>query len=424
MVILLQFCLFEIVEAQNRRYIRSHEYMAMLEKQDSNVAKQRQFLEEKIEATYRSVKVPINPVIPVIFHVFYHTDAQKIAASVLMDQIDALNRDFGYTVNNFTHEAIENEGFNQVRNHIGLQFCMPSFSKDSSAINYYPIKNATWQFDNAMKDPNKGGIRPWNPQQFMNVYILDLHDTLAVAGYAQMPGGADSTDAIVMDYRFIGNAKAPYNKGRTLVHLVGNWLGLYSIWGVGGCNGPGDYVLDTPPHNAPNFGCPQYQHLSTCGQKTRIVEQTMNLMDASDDECLAFFTTIQKYRLHACLQLARSKLIKQEFNCRESEKANASTSKTNITKIVGTATQILSNEVLVYPNPGNNFVHIQLNLSQSTPFRVQITDLNGREIYQNEYQNGKQNIRLPTRNWQNGIYYLSIIQKNTLIHSEKMAIQH
>jgi hypothetical protein len=115
-----------------------------------------------------------------------------------------------------------------------------------------------------------------------------------------MPGGPSATDGIVLDYRFLGSlgtVKAPYDQGKTLTHLVGNYLGLNDLWGNGHC--ADDLVDDTPPHNAPNFGCPGYRHISTCDDNP--VEMTMNFMDNTDDACMYMFTAGQVRRMRAAL---------------------------------------------------------------------------------------------------------------------------
>ncbi|MFL1894494.1 M43 family zinc metalloprotease [Aquimarina sp. 2-A2] len=50
---------------------------------------------------------------------------------------------------------------------------------------------------------------------------------------------------------------APFDKGRTATHEVGQWLNLRHIFGKGGCS-IDDYVSDTPVSNIPNDGYPSY----------------------------------------------------------------------------------------------------------------------------------------------------------------------
>jgi len=378
--------------------------MAWLENQDSDLSANRAALETTVQNTFTKVQVPSTLTIPVIFHILYNEDAERVSEAQIYNQLDALNRDFGFTSSSFTHEALTQEGFDAVSNHIGIEFCLPQFGSDSIAINYYPVARKDWQFDNAMKNTTTQGVLPWNPQQFLNIYIVDLHDTLAVAGYAQMPGAADSTDAIVIDYRFVGNAEAPYDMGRTLVHLVGNWMGVYSIWGV------------------------DDQHLSSCQHDKLVVEQTMNFMDSSDDACLSMWTTGQKYRFFAFLQAARGNLIKHTFSC-ESRPNNIKPELVQ-NKISPTVqlkidpTQFLADGVKVYPNPARTYIQLQLSLKLINPISIQVTDLNGQLIYQQQTAPSTGTIRLATADWLTGIYLLSIHQNGQLIHAEKVAIQH
>lgn len=121
-----------------------------------------------------------------------------------------------------------------------------------------------------------------------------------VSGYAQMPGGSAETDGIVIDYRFFGNSgfsNTAFTEGRTLTHLIGNYLGLYDLWGEFPC--ADDYVEDTPIHNAPNSECYPHQHVSTC--EGNPIEMTMNFMDNSPDACAYLFTMGQKIRMQTFL---------------------------------------------------------------------------------------------------------------------------
>jgi hypothetical protein len=78
-----------------------------------------------------------------------------------------------------------------------------------------------------------------------------------ILGYAQFPGGASSTDGVVIDSKYLGTtgtAAFPFNLGRTATHEVGHWMNLRHIWGDATCGS--DLVSDTPTHNAANSGVP------------------------------------------------------------------------------------------------------------------------------------------------------------------------
>jgi hypothetical protein len=52
-----------------------------------------------------------------------------------------------------------------------------------------------------------------------------------ILGYAQFPGGASSTDGVVVDSKYLsGSGAFPYNLGRTMTHEVGHWMNLRHIW--------------------------------------------------------------------------------------------------------------------------------------------------------------------------------------------------
>ena len=181
---------------------------------------------------------------------------------------------------------------------MSLRFQLNESLRDRS-INFIESKRDCWPLDNSIKDKEKGGTPPIDPGTNINIWVADLGGESR--GYAQMPGGPDETDGIVIDYRFLGidgSAVAPYNKGKTLTHLIANYLNLHSIWGEGFCKD--DRVKDTPIHNTPNFGCPKYKHITTCSDDI-VTEMTINFMDNTDDACTTMFTQGQRNRIYANL---------------------------------------------------------------------------------------------------------------------------
>ncbi|MEO8533317.1 MAG: M43 family zinc metalloprotease, partial [Flavobacterium sp.] len=160
-------------------------------------------------------------------------------------------------------------------------------------------KSATktsWGTNDAMKKTAQGGLAPTSPTTKLNLWSCAIGG--GILGYAQFPGGASSTDGVVIDSKYFGlsgSANAPFNLGRTGTHEVGHWMNLRHIWGDATCGS--DLVSDTPTHNEENYGVPAYPHYSTCSGTP--VEMTMNYMDYTDDNAMYMFSTGQKNRMAA-----------------------------------------------------------------------------------------------------------------------------
>lgn len=220
--------------------------------------------------------------IPVIFHVIYRTNSENIPDSQLQDQIEILNEDFN--MNNPGRSTIPNE-FASVESNVGIRFVL----EDVIRVNN---RKRRWSPDDSMKFTSRGGSNVVNPQQFLNIWIVNNmpYQGGNILGYAQFPGGSWSTDGVVLDYRVTGNTAWGFT-GRTATHEVGHWLNLRHIWGDGGCSAS-DFVADTPSAAYNYTGCPSYPQ-SSCGSN----DMTMNFMDYSNDECLNLFTEGQKNRM-------------------------------------------------------------------------------------------------------------------------------
>lgn len=111
-------------------------------------------------------------------------------------------------------------------------------------------------------------------------------------------------DSVVLHYDTLpGGQNDNYSQGRTLVHEVGHWLGLFHTF-EGGCDGDalddGDGVQDTPKEAEPAFGCEAGRNSCPDDQGDDPVH---NFMDYSTDCCLYQFTKGQRERmiLHAGL---------------------------------------------------------------------------------------------------------------------------
>ncbi|CAN5244419.1 hypothetical protein BH23BAC1_BH23BAC1_13180 [soil metagenome] len=256
--------------------------------------------------------------IPIIVHVVHNGEpvgqGTNISAAQVQAQIEVLNEDF--------RRMVGTNGFNTspVGADIEIEFCLAALDQNGNVmaepgINRYNGRRATW-----VRNDIEGILKPatnWDPNQYYNIWTLSLGgEDERILGYAQFPsqsglpgipvnGGPAATDGVVVSFRQFGSSdkgnfpvmQAPYNKGRTLTHETGHWLGLRHIWGDGGC-GADDFVTDTPESDQPNRGCPQGR--VSCGT----VDMVQNYMDYTDDGCMNIFTQGQKTRMRAVIELS------------------------------------------------------------------------------------------------------------------------
>lgn len=344
-------------------------------------------------------------VLPLVFHIISRSGETAPDITQVQSQIDALNRDFDKKSYKSKHVADSIEKFAAKVTDPEIQFCLalqdPS-GKATTGINYIQSTSTAWGMSQDIKLGNKGGVSPWNPTQYINVWVANLGST--TSGYAQMPGGPTETDGIVIDFQFFGmngTTKAPYNQGKTLTHLIGNYLNLYDLWGP--CYCCDDEVSDTPIHNAPNYGkTDEFKHVSLCLGNG--VELSMNFMDNTDDDWMYMFTTGQKSRMQSILadNGYRSSLVNNNSACNkksiELENRNA-----------------LITNVSIYPNPTSGDFTIAIQSSKmEINLGIEAIDPIGRIVKEEKIKvkEGIYKSIWKTNGWPAGIYTIKIVGKN------------
>jgi PKD repeat protein len=266
--------------------------------------------------------------IPVVFHIVHNGEpvgsGTNLSVAQVQAQIAVLNEDF--------RRLQGTPGYNDdpAGADIEIEFCLSPLDENGlnlsePGIHRYNGNKASWsrtEIENQLKP-----ITIWNPNLFYNIWSLKFSTADAnLLGYAQFPdqsgltglpaSGPASTDGVVVRYQSIGSAdkgtfpvmEAPYNKGRTLTHETGHWLGLRHIWGDGNC--AEDFVSDTPPASGPSSGCPIGR--VSCGGPNMVE----NYMDYSYDACMNIFTQGQKVRMLAVMEVSpRRKTLTQASLC-------------------------------------------------------------------------------------------------------------
>nr|WP_309758153.1 zinc metalloprotease [Flavobacterium sp.] len=224
--------------------------------------------------------------IPVVVNVLYNTAAENISLTQIQSQIDVLNADFNATNSDFNSTPAL---FSGVAANVGITFVLETVNRKATS-------KSSWGTRDAMKKTKQGGLDPTSPTTKLNMWACTIGG--GILGYAQFPGGATTTDGVVIDSKYFGlsgSGAYPYNLGRTATHEVGHWMNLRHIWGDATCGS--DLVSDTPTHDSANYGVPAYPHYSTCTGTP--VEMTMNYMDYTDDRGMYMFSNGQKTRMAA-----------------------------------------------------------------------------------------------------------------------------
>jgi len=291
-------------------------------------------------AAGRNIQTVYN--IPVVVHVIHNGDAvgvgENITNAQVLSQIAVLNQDYRRMVPtpggaNSTGLAVDCE----------INFCMAQTSPTGTLtnginrLNIAPTTNSvanTGSFGGGADWETRADVETmktttqWDPTNYFNFWVIRVGgNTLQnsgisdLLGYAQFPtysgipgltGGGANTDGVVCRFDAFGTSdlndgtfklSAPYDKGRTMTHEVGHFLGLRHIWGDSSTcpttnnNNDKDYCADTPAAAAPNYNCVV---INTCSS-TPGNDMVQNYMDYTDDTCMDTFTQNQKDRMQAVM---------------------------------------------------------------------------------------------------------------------------
>jgi hypothetical protein len=250
--------------------------------------------------------------IPVVVHCVYRTSEEKITIAQAKSQIKALNKD--YRLKNTDKKRIPSP-WKSLAADAGIEFYLVDKAPSGAAfggVTFTKTERTSFGTGDTIKSSAAGGADPWDARKYLNIWVGNLSGGLL--GYAQFPGGPLETDGVVVAMHAFGTsgtARPPFNKGRTATHEVGHYLNLFHIWGdTNDCSGT-DYCSDTPTQKLPNYGTPDFPHVS-CNNGPN-GDMFMNYMDYVDDAAMFMFTQAQVARMVATLTGPRESLATVEI---------------------------------------------------------------------------------------------------------------
>lgn len=356
----------------------------------------------------------------VVVHVVWNSSdpAENIPDSVIYNQIDILNQDYGRTnADTVNLRSI----FEPIAGNPHIQFNLAHIERvettETFGVSFAGLPDG-------VKETAQGGSDAWNTQYYLNIWVCKLQNTFgALFGYAYPPAGLSNwpansnapspgLDGVVLDYRTVGsNNPVPYPDpnggggnvvfaGRTATHEVGHYLGLRHIWGDGGglfggesC-GEDDGMNDTPNQGyQSNFDC--NANNNTCidsiggaPDPSDMPDLIENHMDYSSEICKNMFTLDQAMHMRGVLENERQDLLLPSVSIKKN------------------ALDVIS----VYPNPSSSNFTL-LNIPANTI--LQVHDSYGRLINSLMVQSSR--IELQSNEWSKGVYFVTLSTDNDQI---------
>lgn len=245
--------------------------------------------------------------IRVVVHVVTD-DPYDVTRAEVLHQIDVLNRDFEGKGENVVKLPDE---FKDLVADSGIRFCLADTDPEgnpATGITYTEtdVTGIALQRDihgnYILYYDHLGGKSGWDPERYINIWVASFGNGLI--GFATLPGTASFPEemGIVIDPSAFGSLgpDMPFlDRGHTLTHEMGHYLGLLHIWGSesDSCE-DSDEIEDTPNSEGPYLGCPNGIQVS-CGERNMY----QNFMDLTDDRCLAAFTHGQAARMNSMIEL-------------------------------------------------------------------------------------------------------------------------
>ena len=351
--------------------------------------------------------------IPVVFHIVWNEEEERIDSSLILSQLEVLNEDFQRQ--NLDADSIRPVFADIVGNPM-IRFELEEIIYVETEV-LFDVNLFSGELPDEVKQNTTGGSTAVNVEENLNIWVCKLQPIEfagefagQLLGFAYPPNDLDNWPielmvpdpdfaGVVVDYRTMGRGN-PFTLqifpgeqtnlplGRTVVHEVGHYLGLRHTWGdvmfpnFDSCS-EDDGIEDTPNSGQQTtFHCNTAQN--TCGAGPNdLPDMIENFMDTADETCRNSFTQGQIDLMRGVLELQRCGLIDSCENV-----------------MVGVR-DLIPIDIDIFPNPSSGLFQVNTDFSNLSEFNIRIFNTNGQIISAN-IEDG--NIDLST--FPDGVYYM------------------
>ncbi|MBS1545108.1 MAG: hypothetical protein JST14_15840 [Bacteroidetes bacterium] len=259
-----------------------------------------------IVRSYRNIKTystePTAEIkIPVVFHIILNSSLQASFNSARINtQLAILNEDF-QRMNADSAQTFAL--YKRIASGLKVKFVMASVDPTGNPTDAI-MRWAVNQDFRIVADTAVYRSMSWPSDRYLNIWVIASSDK-DYLGYSTFPGETGD-QGVTINYRYFWPGMGQFQKGRTLTHEVGHFMGLFHIWGdKDDCSGT-DLIDDTPPQAGPDYTPPPVRPLSCDPTRFRMWE---NYMDYTDDAYMNMFTVGQVNAMTAILHTVRTGLI-------------------------------------------------------------------------------------------------------------------